>query len=178
MSFLFLLENSLTPCIIPALLQIGCPEPLVLQQTHIARPPGQVERPGEESDIGCWGGKRLFPGLWRLRCWQAMSMWSSVCFHRSPLEIPADSTRCLCVSGAGTGSAFTGQIHHMADGSRMVLLLAGEDAFLFLLTTHSPQNQEAEGATSVIFFNANFPFFFACLSKPSTKPRALYVFRE
>lgn len=60
----------------------------------------------------------------------------------------------------------------------LVLLLTGEDAFLFLLTTYSLQNQQAEGETSVIFFNANFPFFFACLSKPSTKPRALYILWE
>lgn len=62
-----LLENSLTPCIIPALLQIGCPKPLALLQTDIARPPGQVKRPGEESQICWWGGKRLLPALWRLR---------------------------------------------------------------------------------------------------------------
>lgn len=81
------LENSLTPCIIPASLQIGCPKPLALQQTHIARPPGQVERLGEESGI-----------LWRLRCWQGVSSWTSVCFHPSPLEISshrADSACCL-----------------------------------------------------------------------------------
>lgn len=37
-------------------------------------------------------------------------------------------------------------------GETLVLLLTGEDAFLFLLTTYSLQNQEAEGETSVIFF--------------------------
>lgn len=48
-----LLEGSLPPCITLTLLQIGHLKPLALLQAFL----DQVERPGEEADIGRQGGK-------------------------------------------------------------------------------------------------------------------------
>lgn len=110
-----LLESSLPPCITLALLQIGHPKPLALLQALL----DQVERPGEEADIGGQGGKPPPASSLEAEVPTRTEQLGWRTFPSQPWELSAhraDGTRRLRVPGAGAGAAFAGQIQHTAAG--------------------------------------------------------------
>lgn len=155
-------------------------------------PPADL--PGEASWTRCRGQKRrqtlagrvgslLLPAVWSLRCRQGPSCWTGTCSCPSPREFSAhgaDGTQHVCqVLGQGLPSPDRSSTWQLDEGWEKACCcsLQGRMLLYFCLLPICSRASK-QGGQPPFFFHANFPFFFACLSEPSTKPRAVYILRE